>query len=99
MTVFNLLNNSLVNISEQWVEYIGYFGSLLTSITFIPQVYKSWQSKSIGDLSVWMILIVITSTLVWLVYGLAINSGPVILANVIVLMLSLVLFYFKFKFK
>lgn len=99
MLVFNLLNNSLVNIPEQWVEYIGYFGSLLTSITFLPQVYKSWQSKSIGDLSIWMILIVISSTLVWLIYGMAINSGPVILANLIVLVLSLVLFYFKFKFK
>ncbi len=92
------LNNLLI-IPEQWVEYIGYFGSLLTSITFIPQVYKSWQSKSIGDLSIWMILIVITSTIVWLVYGIAINSGPVILANVIVMALSILLLYFKFKFK
>jgi MtN3 and saliva related transmembrane protein len=93
----SLLN--LINVPAEWVEYIGYFGSLLTSITFIPQVYKSWQSKSIGDLSIWMILIVITSTLVWLVYGIAISSGPVILANVVVLVLTLVLLYFKFSFK
>lgn len=82
-----------------WVEYIGYFGSFLTAITFIPQVYKSWQSKSVGDLSVWMILIVISSTIVWLVYAFAIHSGPVILANSIVFALSLLLFYFKLSFK
>ena len=51
------------------VENIGYIGSLLTSITFIPQVYKSWKSKSVGDLSIAMIVIVISSTIVWLIYG------------------------------
>lgn len=81
------------------VEYIGYFGSFLTSITFIPQVYKSWQSKSVGDLSIWMVLIVVTSTIVWLTYAFAIHSGPVIVANVVVLLLTLVLLYFKLSFK
>ncbi|MCW3087639.1 MAG: putative conserved rane protein [Sediminibacterium sp.] len=89
----------LLDIPANIVEYIGYFGSFLTSITFIPQVYKSWQSRSVGDLSVWMILIVITSTIVWLVYGFAIHSGPVIVANIVVLVLTLVLFYFKLSFK
>jgi MtN3 and saliva related transmembrane protein len=82
-----------------WVEIIGYFGSFLTAITFVPQVFKSWQSKSVGDLSVWMILIVITSTIVWLTYAFAIKSGPVMVANVIVFVLTLVLLYFKIRFK
>lgn len=86
-------------IPANMVEYIGYTGSFLTSITFLPQVYKSWQSKSVGDLSIWMIFIVLTSTIVWLVYAFAIHSGPVIAANLVVLVLTLVLLYFKFRFK
>ena len=89
----------LFDIPANMVEYIGYFGSFLTSITFIPQVYKSWQSKSVGDLSTWMISIVVTSTIVWLIYGFAIKSGPVIVANLVVLVLTLVLLYFKQTFK
>jgi MtN3 and saliva related transmembrane protein len=88
----------ILSLPAQWVELIGYFGSFLTSITFIPQVYKSWKSKSVGDLSIWMVLIVITSTIVWLVYGFAIQSGPVILANSIVFILTLVLLGFKLSF-
>jgi len=88
----------LFSIPEQWIPWIGYFGSFLTSITFIPQVYKSWKSRSVGDLSIWMVLIVITSTLVWLIYGFAISSGPVILANTVVLVLTLVLLGFKLSF-
>ncbi|MDE3236201.1 MAG: hypothetical protein KGO81_09625 [Bacteroidota bacterium] len=91
--------NLLSMIPSNMIDLVGYIGSFLTSITFIPQVYKSWQSKSVGDLSTWMILIVISSTIVWLVYGFAITSGPVISANTIVLILSLLLFYFKLTFK
>jgi len=83
----------------QWYDYFGYFGSFLSSITFIPQVYKAWKTKSVGDLSIWMMLIVVLSTIVWLIYAFAISSGPVIVANTIVLFLSLLLIYFKYTFK
>lgn len=87
-----------MNISSEVVEYIGYLGSFLSCVTFIPQVYHSWKSKSVGDLSFLMILIVISSTLVWLVYGYFVNSGPVMMANTVVLALSLILLYFKLTF-
>jgi MtN3 and saliva related transmembrane protein len=82
-----------------WIEIVGHTGAVLSSITFIPQVYKAWQSKSVGDLSLNMMLIVMTSTLVWLVYGLALNLWPVIIANSIIFFLSVVLLFFKFTFK
>ena len=88
-----------MDITPQVINYIGYLGSFLSCITFIPQVYQSWKSKSVGDLSFLMILIVITSTMVWLVYGYFVNSGPVMMANTVVLALSLMLLYFKLTFK
>jgi MtN3 and saliva related transmembrane protein len=82
-----------------WIELVGLFGAFLSSITFIPQVYKAWQTKSVGDLSVWMILIVLTSVLVWLVYGVYLELLPVIIANATILLLALLLLYFKLTFK
>lgn len=82
-----------------WIEVAGHTGAFLSSITFIPQVYKAWQSKSVGDLSLTMIVIVFTSTLVWLVYGVNLNLLPVILCNSIMAVLTLILLYFKFTFK
>jgi Uncharacterized conserved protein len=90
----------LFSLSAEAVQTFGYIGTFLTSITFMPQVFQAWKTKSVGDLSIWMMLIVVTSTLVWLVYGFGIeNGGPIILANSIVLILSLILIYFKFTFK
>ena len=81
-----------------WIQACGYFGSFLSAITFIPQVIKAWQSKSVGDLSLIMMLIVVLSTVVWLVYGIALDLRPVIIANCIIGFLSLLLIYFKFSF-
>jgi MtN3 and saliva related transmembrane protein len=82
-----------------WIEVVGHTGAFLSSITFIPQVYKAWQSKSVGDLSLAMMLIVFSSTLVWLVYGVSLNLWPVIICNGIIAVLSLLLIYFKFSFR
>lgn len=81
------------------IDLVGYLGSFLTSITFIPQVYKTWKTKSANDLSLSMMLIVVTSCIVWLVYAVALMLWPVIIANSIIGVLSLMLIYFKLTFK
>jgi len=83
----------------EFIEVMGLLGALLSSLTFIPQVVRTWQIKSAGDLSMGMLLIVFSSTIVWLVYGFALDLLPVIIANGIIFILSLVLIYFKIKFK
>lgn len=82
-----------------WVEIVGLVGAFLTAITFIPQVYKAWITKSVGDLSLTTILIVFSSTVVWLVYGVALMLWPVIIANACIGTMSLLLVYFKMTFK
>ena len=82
-----------------WVEIVGLFGAFLTAITFIPQVYKAWMTKSVGDLSLSTIFIVFLSTVVWIVYGVSLMLWPVIIANACIGSMSLLLIYFKLTFK
>nr|MCU0322190.1 SemiSWEET family transporter [Chitinophagaceae bacterium] len=60
---------------------------------------KTWKIKSAGDLSMSMMLIVFTSTIIWLIYGFALNLLPVIICNGIIMVLSALLIYFKLSFK
>lgn len=32
------------------IEYLGYFAGTLTVFSFLPQVYRSWQTRRTGDL-------------------------------------------------
>lgn len=81
-----------------WTEVIGLIASGLSSLTFMPQVYRAWKTKSVGDLSIAMMFIVFFSAILWLVYGFERGSLPVIICNGIICVLSMVLIYFKFSF-
>ncbi len=81
-----------------WTEYFGYIGAFLSAVTFMPQVWLAWKTKSVGDLSLGMLSIVFISVVVWLVYAFALGLLPVIIANTIVGVLAIILLYFKFTF-
>ena len=82
-----------------WIDIAGHTGALLSAVTSIPQVYRTWKTKSARDLSLTMMFIVLISTIVWLCYAIALMLWPVILANTIVGLLSILLIYYKFTFK
>ena len=83
----------------EWIEYVGYVGVVLSSVTFLPQVLQAWKTKSVGDLSIWMVLILIGNVSTWLFYSAVKGVLPMIIANSIILVLSLVMLFFKMTFK
>lgn len=82
-----------------WIDVVGHIGSALSSITFMPQVYQTWKSKSVGDLNLMMLLIVFSSTIIWLVYGIGRMLWPVIICNSIICLLSVILIWLKLKYQ
>lgn len=77
---------------------LGLLAGTLTTIAFIPQIAKAWQSKSTGDLSWAMVLTFSTGVLLWLIYGIWIASLPVILTNAVTLLLQGVIILLKIKY-
>jgi MtN3 and saliva related transmembrane protein len=82
----------------EYIDMVGHLGSIISSVTFMPQVYRVWKTKHAGDLSMSMMTILFVSSLVWIVYGVVKNVLPVIICNSIICFLSLVLIYFKFRY-
>lgn len=79
-------------------EIIGLLGGTLSCITFVPQIFKTWKSKSVKDISVSSFLIVVASTIVWVVYGLLINSISVVSTNIVVFFTAIIMLWMKWKF-
>ncbi|MBP6010645.1 MAG: SemiSWEET transporter [Alphaproteobacteria bacterium] len=78
-------------------ELIGSVAAALTTLSFLPQVIKTWNSRSAADLS-WIWLIGFSAGLsLWLVYGFALMSWPLIAANGITLSLVLLITYVKWR--
>lgn len=82
-------------MSSGTIDGIGYAAAALTTLAFLPQVVKSWRSRSTGDLSTAMLLAFTSGIALWLLYGIALGSLPVVLANGVTLVLSGTLFVLK----
>lgn len=81
------------------VTVLGFLAGTLTTIAFVPQVLKIWQSKSANDISWAMIIIFNIGVALWLVYGIILNALPLILANLITLILSLMMLVLKWRYR
>ena len=77
---------------------IGYFAGFLTTIAFVPQVLKTWKSKSASDLSLGMFLVFSLGVLCWLIYGILLGEVPIVFWNTVTLILALALLIMKLKF-
>lgn len=86
-------------MNEQIIESIGLVAGSLTTISFLPQVIKTWKSRSAKDLSLVMFSLFCFGILLWLIYGILIGSLPVILSNAFTLVLSSTILFFKLKFR
>lgn len=81
------------------IQLLGLVAGACTTIAFLPQVIKTWKSRSAKDLSLGMFSIFCVGVALWLVYGFMVQDVPVIAANLLTLMLASTLLFFKLRFK
>ena len=78
---------------------IGFLAGTLTTISLLPQLIKTWKSKSTKDISLGMFVALSTGILLWVIYGFEINSMPVIITNIISFFLSLMILILKIIYR
>lgn len=81
------------------VQILGLVAGTLTTIAFVPQVIKTWRTRSARDLSLPMFMIFFSGTLAWLLYGVIRQDLPVIAANSVTLILSAMMLVFQWRFR
>jgi MtN3 and saliva related transmembrane protein len=78
---------------------IGYIAGTLTTASFIPQVIRSWKLKETRDISLAMLVLFAIGVILWTLYGIWIDSLPIIAANAVTLCLILFLLWMKIRFQ
>ena len=86
-------------MNEVQIEIIGLIAAVLTTSSFMPQVYKIWKLKSSDGVSLSMYLFMFTGVVMWFFYGILNESIAVISANLVAGVLQLIIIYFKLKLK
>jgi MtN3 and saliva related transmembrane protein len=88
----------LIALSKTYANSFGYIAAFCTTIAFVPQVISVLRTKSARDISLSMVLIFTFGVATWLIYGLLMQSPPVIAANVVTLVLAIWLLVLKLRY-
>ena len=74
------------------VAVVGAVASLLTISAFVPQVIRSWRTRSTRDLSYGTLTLLVSQSIAWLTYGVLLRDPALIITNsVVCVFISLIL--------
>jgi len=79
------------------VTALGLLAGAVTTVAFVPQVMKTFRTRSTHDISLWMFSILVAGIAAWLVYGVVIHDVPLMLANAVTLLLAGTILVFKIR--
>lgn len=82
------------------VDILGYAAGAITTLTFLPQVIKTWKMKSARDVSLLMFIIAAVNEVMWIAYGALLEpmNWVIIITNTIVLAMSLTMILLKIRY-
>ena len=78
-------------------DILGFTAAVLTTVAFLPQAIKTIRTRDTRAISLFMYVTFTIGVAVWLGYGVALKSWPVIVSNAIVLPLAATILAFKLK--
>lgn len=81
------------------ITILGLVAATLTTVAFLPQMIKTWKSKSAKDVSSGMLITFCIGVFLWLIYGIYLQALPIILANLLTLIFNLIILGFKIKYR
>ncbi|MDR1333052.1 MAG: hypothetical protein LBJ69_01460 [Holosporales bacterium] len=79
-------------------QFFGAVASVTTVVGIVPQIYKAYKTRSMGDVSTAMLVNYFLCSVSWLVYGVVTNSTYVAVSNVICVVTSIISLYQKRKY-
>ncbi len=79
------------------MEWAGYLAAAMTTLAFVPQALKTIRTRDTRSISLGMYVVFTIGIAFWLVYGIAMNSMPMILSNIVTFLLSATILGLKIK--
>ena len=81
-----------------WTDLIGSVAAMLTTVSFIPQAWHSFKTRDVSGISLGMYSVFTVGVALWLLYGVLLQSWPLMIANTITLLLALAILGMKLRF-
>ena len=80
-------------------KWIGYAAALLTTCSFVPQVWKTFRTRDVSGISLGMYTVFTLGVALWLLYGALKTDWPIVAANAVTLTLACMVLWMKLRYK
>ena len=80
-----------------FIPILGFAAGFILIIAYVPQVFKTIKTKSTKDISLLFTILIFTGDVLWIIYGIIINSSPLILTNSVLAILISPILIIKVK--
>lgn len=90
---------TLAPLSPTVVEWIGTCAATLTTGSFLPQAWLIFRTRQVDGVSVGMYSAFTLGVALWLLYGVAVGSWPITIANAITLALASAILVMRLWFR
>jgi len=81
-----------------WISFVGSVAGICTTVAFLPQVVRTWRTRSTSDISLGMFALMVFGIFLWLVYGIERSDWPLIVADGVSLVLAVVILCLKLRY-
>jgi len=86
-------------MSFSLIDGLGYGAAASTTLSFVPQVWRVYRTRSAGDISTGMYSLFIGGLVLWTLYGAARHDWPIVAANVVTLLLASTVLWMTWRYR
>ena len=82
-----------------WIDVVGSVAAVLTTASFIPQAWQTFKTRDVTGISLGMYSVFTVGVALWLLFGILMQSWPLMIANGITLMLAAAILAMKLRYR
>lgn len=79
------------------IEVIGMAAAIIGTLGWMPQAIKTIKTRDTSGLSLGTNLMLLTTVILWFIYGVAIGSWPLMLGNIVTVILVGIIVVLKIR--
>ena len=81
------------------IDLIGTVAAILTTASFLPQAWHTFQTKDVRGISLGMYSVFTLGVAMWLVYGILLSAWPIVISNAITVALASAILVMKLRYR
>jgi MtN3 and saliva related transmembrane protein len=81
-----------------WIIVLGTVASVMVTVGWIPQIIRGYKTKSLSDVSYYLLILISSGSILWIFYGIEISDKIIIGVNIAILIFNLTLLCMKIRY-